>query len=63
MSPKAVSGASPLKDPVEVLNVNQSGFSEMLKVRLSPLLSNEVGVKDKVSPTLISDISPEIVGG
>ena len=35
---------------------------EMLKVKTSPLLSFEVGKKLKNSPTLISEIEPEIVG-
>ena len=50
-------------EPVEKSKESQSGFSDMLNVKVSPLLSKVVGVKEKVSPTLTSEIVPEIVGG
>ena len=63
MLPKASSGAIPDNDPVDASKTNQSGFSEILKIKVSPLLSCEVGVKEKLSPTLMSCMFPKIVGG
>ena len=53
----------PDNDPVDASKTNQSGFSEILKIKVSPLLSCEVGVKEKLSPTLMSCMFPKIVGG
>ena len=61
--PKVSSGAMPFKEPVESSKVSQPGFSDILNVKVSPLLSKVVGVKEKVSPTLVLEIVPEIVGG
>ena len=61
--PKASDGAMPDSEPVEVSKANQSGFSEILKIKVSPLLSCDVGVKEKLSPTLMSCMFPIIVGG
>ena len=42
---------------------DQRKANKDINVKVSPLLSKVVGVKEKVSFTLISEIVPEIVGG
>ena len=52
----------PVKRPEDVLKEAQAGIPVMLKVKISPSGSFVVERKFKASPTLISEILPEIVG-
>jgi hypothetical protein len=62
IEPRSSAKGIPVNSPEDELKEAQAGIPVMLKVKISPSESFVVGRKFKASPTLISEILPEIVG-